>query len=111
MALLLPGDNDSVATMIAGTLRDSAPRRARLDLLRHDSAEAETLEGVLRAGYDLASISCTPHGLLGLPPGEAVLLKHEAAGWRVQAAWPYPADPGRPRWQRLLAWKPLCRDE
>ena len=33
LALLLPGDNDSVATMLGGVLRDVPPRRPRLDLL------------------------------------------------------------------------------
>jgi hypothetical protein len=32
-----------------------------------------------------------------------------AIGWRWLAAWPYPAEARRQRWQRIIAWPPLCR--
>jgi hypothetical protein len=109
LALLLPGDNDSVATMLAGVLGDTPPRRRGLALLRRSSADPATLDEAARLGYPLALISCTPPGLDLAPPGQAALLRHDRDGWRLVAAWPYPAaDPGQ-RWQRILSWAPLCR--
>jgi hypothetical protein len=109
LALLLPGDNDSVATMMAGVLADTPPRRLRLDLLRRNTADSATLDEATRLGYPLALISCTPEGWQGLPSSEAVLLRYGPNGWHVLAAWPYPANAAKQRWQHILAWGPLCR--
>jgi hypothetical protein len=109
LALLLPGDNDSVATMIAGVLADTPPRRRRLDLLRRNTADPATLDEVARLGYRLALISCTSGEREDLPPGEAVLLRYDPDGWHPLAAWPYPADAANKRWQHILSWGPLCR--
>jgi hypothetical protein len=109
LALLLPGDNDSVATMIAGVLGETPPRRRRLDLLRRDTADQATLDEVARSGYRLALISCVPEGWEDLPPSQAVLLRHDPDGWHMMAAWPYPAHAVERRWQGILSWGPLCR--
>ena len=109
LALLLPGDNDSVATMLSGVLAETSPRRRNLDLLRSDTADLATLDEAARLGYRLALISCTPEGWDDVPPSHAVLLRHEPSGWRLLAAWPYPADAAERRWQHILAWGPLCR--
>jgi len=109
LALLLPGDNDSVAAMMAGVLADTPPRRLGLDLLRRNTADSATLDDVARLGYPLALISCTPEGWRGLPSSEAVLLRYGPNGWHVLAAWPYPANTAKQRWQHILAWGPLCR--
>jgi hypothetical protein len=109
VALLLPGDNDSVATMLAGVLADTSPRRRGLVLLRRSTADPATLDEAARLGYPLALISCTPKGSAGVPPGQAVLLRHRDGDWRPVAAWPYPADDTRQHWQHILSWGPLCR--
>ncbi|HEX3415348.1 MAG TPA: hypothetical protein VHT21_02915, partial [Stellaceae bacterium] len=109
LALLLPGDNGSVATMIAGVLADTPPRRRLLDLLRRNTADAATLDEAARLGYPLALISCTPDGLGGLPADQAVLLRRDPYGWRLIAVWPYPPHAAEQRWQRILSWPPLCR--
>jgi hypothetical protein len=109
LALLLPGDNDSVATMIAGVMADTPPRRHMLDLLRRNTADAATLDEAARLGYPLALISCTPDGLGDLPADQAVLLRHDPDGWHLIAAWPYPPHAAQRRWQHILAWRPLCR--
>jgi hypothetical protein len=109
LVLLLPGDNDSVATMIEGVLTETAPRRRGLDLLRRRTADQATLDEAARLGYRFALISCVPEGWEDLPPNQAVLLHHEANGWRTLAAWPYPPRAAERRWQQFLSWGPLCR--
>jgi hypothetical protein len=109
LALLLPGDNDSVATMIAGVLADTPPRRRGLDLLRRNTADPATLDEAARLGYRLALISCVPEGWEDLPPDQAVLLRHGRDGWHPLASWPYPAHAAERRWQEILSWGPLCR--
>jgi hypothetical protein len=109
LALLLPGDNDSVATMLSGVLADTTPRRRNLDVLHRNTADPATLDEAARLGYRLALISCAPEGWDDWRPSQAVLLRHEPGGWRLLAAWPYPADAAERRWQHILAWGPLCR--
>jgi hypothetical protein len=116
LALLLPGDNDSVATMISGVLADTPPRRRMLDLLRRNTADPATLDEAARLGYPLALVSCTPNGLGDLPAAQAVLLRHDPEGhdpegWHLVAAWPYPPHAAERRWQHGLSWGPLCRGE
>ena len=109
LALLLPGDNSSVATMISGVLTETAPRRRGLDLLRRSTADAATLDEAARLGYRLALVSCVPEGWEDLPPNQAVLLRRDANGWHPLAAWPYPPRAAEQRWQQILSWGPLCR--
>jgi hypothetical protein len=101
LALLLPGDNGSLADMLSGVLTDVAPRR-RLDLLRRQSADDAALAEAAQLGYTLALISCTGED-------SAALLEHGGDGWRRRAAWPYPPEARAQRWQRILSWPPLCR--
>jgi hypothetical protein len=108
LALLLPSDNGSVATMLRGVLADTPPRLRGLHLLSLDRAGPATLDEAWRLGYSSALVSCTPAGWGGLPAGEAVLL-HRDSTWRLIAAWPYPKDDTRQRWQYILSWAPLCR--
>ena len=108
LALLLPGDNDSVATMIAGVLTDTPPRRRGLDLLRRNAADPAVLDEVARLGYPLALISCVPEGWEDLPPAQAVLLRHGPGGWHRLAAWPFPAHAADRQWKGILKWGPLC---
>ena len=107
--MILPGDNDSVATMIEGVLTDTPPRRKGLDLLRRNAADAATLEEAARLGYRYALISCVPEGWEELPANQAVLLRHDLQGWLLLAAWPYPEEAFQRRWQQILSWGPLCR--
>lgn len=109
LALLVPGDvYDSVGSMLRGVILFTAPGRPSLDIQTRTEADAGTLEAVANAGYTLALISCSPIGLNGVPPGEAVLLRHAADGWRLVQAWPYPADIAHWRFAALLARAPLC---
>ena len=108
LALLLPGDNGSVAAMLGSLLRDVPPRR-RLDLLVRETADEASLAEAARQGYRLALVSCSEKGIAGLPSGVAGLLASEGGGWRVLARWAYPQAAFRQRWQHILAWRPLCR--
>jgi hypothetical protein len=111
LALLLPDDNGSVATMISGVLAETPPRRHMLDLLRRNTANQAALDDAARRGYPLALISCTRDGWSGLPASKAVLLRHDPNGWHLLAAWSYPGDANRQRWQHILSWGPLCRSQ
>jgi hypothetical protein len=108
LALLLPGDNGGVATMIAGVLADTTPRRKGLDLLRRSIADPATLGEAARLGYRLALISCVPEGWEEFPPNQAVLLRYGPEGWHPLAMWPYPAHSPDQRWKAILSWGPLC---
>jgi hypothetical protein len=109
LTLLLPGDNGSLAAMLAGVLRYTAPRHATLEVLPRDKADVATLDDAARQGYGVALISCVPPNFPALPPGQAVLLRHGDDGWHEVAAWPYPAVVPRQHWQQILSWAPLCR--
>ena len=61
LALLLPGDNGSLADMLSGVLTDVAPRR-HLTLLRRQTGDAAALDEAAEQGYRLALISCTSAG-------------------------------------------------
>ena len=102
LALLLPGDNDSVRAMLEGVLRDVSPRLPHLDLLVRRTADPATLAEAARLGYAKALISCTPDRA-------AVLMAHDGQGWHQIASFPYPAAAYRQRWQSILAWPALCR--
>lgn len=102
LALLLPGDNDSVRAMLEGVLRDVSPRLPHLDLLVRRSADPATLDEAARLGYGKALISCAGDR-------EAALMAQDGQGWHRVASFPYPPDAYRRRWQSILAWKPLCR--
>ena len=109
LALLLPGDDGEVGDLLGGDLANALPRRRGLDLLREKAADAAALDAVAARGYDLALASCTPAGLMDLPPGEAALFRHDGAGWRVIAHWPYAQGTALSRWQRNRHWPALCR--
>jgi hypothetical protein len=113
LALLLPGDNTSVETMLAGVLRWTAPRRPYLDILVRDKADAETLAEVRASGYDLALVSCTTPlmsaGIAGMPAGSASLLRWRDGRWQPLASWPWPKSVYTRHWQAILAFEPLCR--
>jgi hypothetical protein len=102
LALLLPGDNDSVRAMLEGVLRDVSPRLPHLDLLVRRGADPATLDEAARLGYGKALISCTGDHA-------AALMTHDSDGWHPVASFSYPPDSYRQRWQSILAWKPLCR--
>jgi hypothetical protein len=108
LALVLPGDNGSVAAMLESVLRYEAPRWPTLQLSIRDGFDGTTLADLASAGATKALITCTPEGVEGLPAGQPVLLQWQDDRWRILQAWRYPPWDGA-RWSPILAAKPLCR--
>ena len=109
LALLLPGDTNSVDWALSTMLHFSPPRRPDLDLKFWDRADPAAFDEAVAAGYDLAFLSCTEDGTLGLPPHASALLRHGADGWQPVKVWPYPPVDPKQRWQQALPSAPLCR--
>ncbi|HEV2675993.1 MAG TPA: hypothetical protein VGV37_15835 [Aliidongia sp.] len=109
LALLLPGDTDSVDWMLTSLLHFVPPRRADLDIRSWDRSDPAAFDEAVAAGYDLAFLSCTQDGTLGLPPKSAALLRHGPDGWQPIKVWPYPPVNPKQRWQPALAPGPLCK--
>jgi hypothetical protein len=108
LALVLPGDNNSVAVMLQSVLRYEAPRLPRIELIvfrRLDDRTLSTLEG---QGIDKVLISCTPDGAGALPAHRALLLVRARVGWTPLAVWRYP-EPDGTRWTPMLSASALCR--
>lgn len=107
LALLLPGDNGSVASMLRGVILFTPPRRPDLTFRVEDKADAATLDAVGKAGYTLAFLSCTPPGLDGTPAKVAALMTQGRDGWHPLAVWHYPPDLAQ-RHFTSLARGPAC---
>jgi hypothetical protein len=109
LAVLLPGDNGEIRDLLSGYLASAPPRRRGLDILWRKTADTATLDQVVSEGYDLAVITCTPDGLMGLPQGVAALIKHDSGGWHPVGTWQYEAGIALSHWQRDRRWPALCR--
>ncbi|HXP30960.1 MAG TPA: hypothetical protein VN832_07705 [Stellaceae bacterium] len=108
LALVLPGDNGSVAAMLEGLLRMTRPRRPDIEVTVERSFDANSLAALDAAGIRLALLSCAPAGVAGVPAGAAALLERGASGWTALAAWPYSPVPRGARWSKVMAAAPLC---
>jgi len=108
LALLLPGDTNSVDWALSTMLHFTPPRRPGLDLKFWDRADPAAFDEAAAGGYDLAFLSCTDDGAMGLPPHASALLRHGADGWQAIKIWPYPPADPKQRWQQALASAPLC---
>lgn len=111
LVLLLPGDNQSLSTVLEGVLRFTPPRRRDIEMRAISSVGADALDGAAAAGFRLALLSCTGTGsssVTGVPPDSAALLRRDPGGWRVVAVWPYLPPPPGARWSQVIAPAPLC---
>ena len=109
LAMLLPGDDGEVGHLLGDYLVSAPPRRRGLRIVWRKTADPAALDGVATEGYDLAVISCTPDGLIGLPPHVAALARHDADGWHTVATWNYTEGIALSHWQRNRHWPALCR--
>jgi hypothetical protein len=107
VALLLPGDNGSVATMLETVLRTIPPRHPDLDLTAIATPGGQALDELAAEGFSVALVSCVPPGLDVSAPGTAALIVRDQYGWHAEAVWSYPPAP-KMRWSHQLAEAPLC---
>jgi hypothetical protein len=107
VALVLPGDNGSVAAMLETVLRTTPPRRPALDLTTVAEIAPDTLDRLAAEGYRFAIVSCAPAGLAPVPPGSAAILAHDDLGWHASSVFTYPPVT-RARWSHVLSDAPLC---
>jgi hypothetical protein len=108
VALLLPGDNGSVAPMLETVLRSVPPRHPDLDLEVVSTLAPDTLARLAAQGYRLALLSCAPPGFAAAPAGSAALLVRDEAGWHAAQVWHYPPPRTRGHWSHTVEWAPLC---
>ncbi|HEV2550947.1 MAG TPA: hypothetical protein VGU20_26780 [Stellaceae bacterium] len=105
LALILPGDNGSLQTMLEGLIRLTPPRYPSAELYTVDMMSSNTLERLAAAGYSRVLLSCVR--ALNLAPGQIVLLEREEGAWHGTATQSYP-PPGSARWSHVVAAAPLC---
>jgi hypothetical protein len=118
VALLLPGDNRSVAFMLRVAIALDRPHSGLASFDDAAGADIDVLNRVMQAGDRYAVISCVPSALavsplgktLKLPTGQAALLSNDGKDWRLIAAYPYPKNlPPTARWTTELSPGPFCR--
>jgi hypothetical protein len=107
-ALILPGDNNSVAVMLQSVLRYEAPRLPSAEPTIVSSFDDRTLSRLEGQGISKVFVSCTPEGNGSLPARRALLLTRAPEGWKPAAVWRYP-DPNGTRWTPMLSAAALCR--
>ena len=110
LALLLPGDNSSVATMICRcSHRDrTAPQRARSAAPQHRRCSDTRAR---RRGWATASPwypACPRAGRICRPTRRFCCAARQTGGgcWRLGLI---PKQAFERRWQQILSWGPLCR--
>lgn len=108
LALLLPGDNGSVAPTLETILRAVPPRHPDLDLTVVTRLAPDTLDALVAKGYRVALLSCAPAEFGDVPEGSAALLRRDDAGWHNVRVWRYAPPPPGARWSHVLADAPLC---
>jgi hypothetical protein len=107
LALVLPGDNGSLATMLDALIRLTPPRYVDADLRYGDTATRAALDRLAAAGFVRVLVSCTPAGDLDLVAGSVALLER-GERWRVVSSWSYPAVHLKARPSHVIAEAPLC---
>jgi hypothetical protein len=107
LALVLPGDNGSVAVMLQSVLRYEAPRLPKVELTVLKSFDDRTLAALAAQGIGEAFVSCTDDTSGLLPVHRALLLERHPDGWKQVAVWRYPAPDGT-RWTAMLSASALC---
>jgi len=117
VALLLPGDNRSVAFMLRVAIALGPPHRALATFDDFPTADAATLSKAADKQDTVVLISCVPAALakspegqaLKLVAGQAALLTKNGEGWRLVASHAYPEIPAPESWTSQLSPGPFCR--
>jgi hypothetical protein len=118
VALLLPGDNRSVAFMLRVAIAIDRPHSGLANFHDAKRADLAALDDARAAGDRYALISCVPAGLadsalgrsLALPAGQSAMLISDGKTWRLIAAAPLADDlPAVGSWTTELSSGPFCR--
>ena len=110
VALLLPGDNGSVAPTLETILRSVPPRHPDLDIAILQRLAPDTLDKLAAQGYRVVLLSCAPAAFDGVPEGSAAILRRDQTGWHDVRVWRYAPPPPGAHWSHVLAAAPLCLD-
>jgi hypothetical protein len=118
IALLLPGDNGSVAAMLRVAIAITPPRHALADFDDFSRADQGALDEARGRGDRYALITCVPDPLakspfgqqLKLTAGTAALLYWNGSVWSQEATHIFPAAlPPRRDWTAELSPGPFCQ--
>ncbi len=108
LALLLPGDNQSLATMLEALIRFTPPRHFDAELRVVTQLAPATLEALAAENYRFALLSCAPPGFAGVPPAHAALLERADGRWHALSVRAYPAAHLPVRRLDDVAHAPVC---
>jgi hypothetical protein len=117
VALLLPGDNRSVALMLRVAIAITPPYHTLADFEDMPRDDVASLEKARKDGSDFALLSCVSKTLADSPEGQALnlragqpaLLAADGAGWRLVTTELFPAKAAPERWTTELSPGPFCR--
>jgi hypothetical protein len=117
VALLLPGDNRSVALMLRVAIAISPPYHALADFTDAPDGDLATLQKARKDGSDFALISCVSTELAASPQGQALklhagqpaLLAADGEDWKMIATEPFLAAASPENWTTELSPGPFCR--
>jgi hypothetical protein len=120
IALLLPGDNRSVAFMLRAAIAIAPPDHHLADFDDFPRADEAALAEALKRDDSFVLISCVPPALaasqtgqrLKLPPEQAVVLFRQQGVWSLLASHAYPDDPDTGHsgpWTPEISAGPFCR--
>jgi hypothetical protein len=117
VAMLLPGDNRSVALMLRVAIAISPPYRTLADFEEMARDDDASLDKARKDGSDFALISCVSKALADSPEGQALklhagqpaLLAADGDGWRMVATEPFLAETAPEKWTTELSPGPFCR--
>jgi len=117
IALMLPGDNRSVALMLRVAIAISPPYHTLADFTDTPRDDLATLQKARQDGSDFALISCVSKELAVSPQGQALklhagqpaLLAADGEDWKMIATEPFLAATAPETWTTELSPGPFCR--
>jgi hypothetical protein len=117
VALLLPGDNRSVALMLRVAIAISPPYHMLADFTDTPRDDPASLQKARKDGSDFALLSCVSKALAASPQGQALklqagrsaLLAADGDGWKMIATEPFLAAASPENWTTELSPGPFCR--
>jgi hypothetical protein len=117
VALLLPGDNRSVALMLRVAIAISPPYRTLADFTDVPRDDLASLQKARKDGNDFALISCVSKPLSASPEGQALklhagqpaLLAANGDSWKLVTTEPFLAATAPEKWTTELSPGPFCQ--